>query len=159
MRPVPDAVPQGQLRLPPERPRLHRPRRPDALRARECHHPGHHPGSRPGRAHLCLPHRAHTRHHGQPGPVHVPLHRAVGRDVLRVAHRRGRRTAALHRPIRQYAEARAGAVQLVRTETAAHRTDLPPVRHLQPQARQPPRHREPQGRDLHPPRCPHRTAA
>lgn len=87
---------------------------------------------RPATIHIHLPDRTDTGHHRQFSGSHVPIHAAPDRTMLRMEHRRRRRSPEIHVLTGQYPALRQQHLQRQRTKAASAGTHIPHLFHLQP---------------------------
>lgn len=79
-----------------------------------------------------LPDRTDKGHHRQFSGNHVPIHAAPDRTMLRMEHRRRRRSPEIHVLTGQYPALRQQHLQRQRTKAASAGTHIPHLFHLQP---------------------------
>lgn len=87
---------------------------------------------RPATIHIHLPDRTDKGHHRQFSGNHVPIHAAPDRTMLRMEHRRRRRSSEIHVLTGQYPALRQQHLQRQRTKAASAGTHIPHLFHLQP---------------------------
>lgn len=87
---------------------------------------------RPATIHIHLPDRTDKGHHRQFSGNHVPIHAAPDRTMLRMEHRRRRRSPEIHVLTGQYPALRQQHLQRQRTKAASAGTHIPHLFHLQP---------------------------